>query len=234
MICRMRRTLTNIIIALAALIPAAAYAQPSEGPALSVEYNAAIVSDYRFRGISYTNRNPAVQGGVDITHSSGLFVGAWLSNIADYGGADIEVDIYGGYGGSLAGFDYTAGVYGYLYPDGRGVNYVELQSTIARTIGPVTTTLTAAYIPDQKNSDENLYLSLGGDLAIGETPFSLQAGIGRENGAYDEKWDWSAGLTCKLDALELSAAYVDSNYGSATEEGRNGRAAVVVSVKAIF
>jgi uncharacterized protein (TIGR02001 family) len=219
---------------LAALIPAAAYAQPSEGPALSVEYNAAIVSDYRFRGISYTNRNPAVQGGVDITHSSGLFVGAWLSNIAAYGGADIEVDIYGGYGGSLAGFDYTAGVYGYLYPDGRGVNYVELQSTIARTIGPVTTTLTAAYIPDQKNSDENLYLSLGGDLAIGETPFSLQAGIGRENGAYDEKWDWSAGLTCKLDALELSAAYVDSNYGSATEEGRNGRAAVVVSVKAIF
>jgi uncharacterized protein (TIGR02001 family) len=219
---------------LAALIPAAAYAQPSEGPALSVEYNAAIVSDYRFRGISYTNRNPAVQGGVDITHSSGLFVGAWLSNIADYGGADIEVDIYGGYGGSLAGFDYTAGVYGYLYPDGRGVNYVELQSTIARTIGPVTTTLTAAYIPDQKNSDENLYLSLGGDLAIGETPFSLQAGIGRETGAYDEKWDWSAGLTCKLDALELSAAYVDSNYGSATEEGRNGRAAVVVSVKAIF
>ncbi len=235
MIGSMRGQLTAMMIMLAALVPAAAHAQDdTPPPALSIDYNAAIVSDYRFRGISFTNRKPAVQGGFDITHSSGFFVGTWFSNIANYGGSVIEADIYGGYGGSLAGFDYTASVLGYVYPDGRGVNYVELQSTIARTIGPVTATFTAAYVPDQKNADDNIYLGLGGDLAIGETPFSLQASVGRENGAYDEKWDWSAGLTWKLDALALSVAYVDSNYGGASEEGRNGRATAVVSATVTF
>ena len=234
MIGAMRGALTTMMIGLVALAPAAAQAQASEEPALSVDVNASIVSDYRFRGISFTDRKPAIQGGVDVTHRSGFFVGAWFSNIANYGGSLIEADIYGGYGGSVGGFDVTGGVYGYLYPDGRGVNYLELQSTVARKIGPVTTTFTAAYIPDQKNSDENIYLGLGGDLPIGDTPFSLQAGIGRENGTYDEKWDWSAGLTWKLDALDISATYVDSNYGGAAEEGRNGRATVVVAVTAKF
>ena len=234
MIGAMRGALTTMMIGLVALAPAAAQAQASEEPALSVDVNASIVSDYRSRGISFTDRKAAIQGGVDVTDSSGFFVGAWFSNIANYGGSLIEADIYGGYGGSVAGFDVTGGVYGYLYPGGRGVNYLELQSTIARKIGPVTTTFTAAYIPDQKNSDENIYLGLGSDLPIGDTPFSLQAGIGRENGTYDEKWDWSAGLTWKLDALDISATYVDSNYGGAAEEGRNGRATVVVAVTAKF
>ena len=235
MIMRMRGLFTAITFGLATLVPAAANAaDAADEPALSVAYNAAIVSDYRFRGLSLTNRKPAIQGGVDITHRSGLFVGTWLSTIASYGGSNVEADVYGGYGGTAAGFSYSAGVFGYLYPGGRGVNYVELQSTIGRTIGPVTTTLTAAYIPSQKNSDDNLYLSVDGNLAIGETPFSVQASVGRENGAYDEKWDWSAGLTYKLDALDISASYVDSNYSGALEAGRNGRAGVVVSVKATF
>jgi len=112
------------------------------------------------------------------------------------------------------------------------VNYVELQSTIARTIGPVTTTLTAAWTPDQGNAVDDLYLGLGTSLPIG--PFTASASVGRENGGYDHKYDWSAGLSYTLDALEISATYVDSNYKGALEAGRNGRAGVVVSVKAVF
>lgn len=235
MITAMRGTIPTILILLAALAPGMAHAQdvPSES-GLSVEANAAIVSDYRFRGLSLSDRKPAIQGGIDVTHGSGLFAGVWLSNISNYGGSVIEADVYAGYGRSLAGFDVSGGVYGYLYPDGRGVNYVEVQSAVARTIGPVTTTFTAAYIPSQKNAEENIYLSVDGELAIVGTPLSATVSIGRENGAYDEKWDWSAGLTYKLDAFDISATYVDSNYGSALEEGRNGRAGVVLSVKAIF
>ncbi len=235
MIAGMRGRIAAMMTALAALAPAAAYAgEDAEKPALSIEYNAAIVSDYRFRGISYTNRDPAIQAGFDVTHRSGLFFGTWFSSISDYGGSEVEADIYGGYGGSVAGFEYTAGVYGYLYPGGKGVNYVELQSTVARTFGPVTTTLTAAYIPSQKNSEDNLYLSADALVAIVGTPLSATASFGRENGAYDHKYDWSAGLIYKLDAFDISATYVDSNYGSALEEGHNGRAGVVLSVKAVF
>lgn len=231
----MQRANILLLTAAALFLPADAHAaEIGEVPAISVDYNAAIVSDYRFRGISLSDRKPAAQLGVDLTHRSGLFAGVWTSTIADYGGSNVEIDLYGGYGGSLGGFDYGAGVYGYVYPDGRGVNYLELQSTVARTIGPVTTTFTAAYVPRQDNAAENLYLGLSGELAIIGTPFTASAGIGRETGGYDGKYDWSAGLNWTLDAFDISASYVDSNYGGATEAGRNGRAGVILSVKAMF
>lgn len=236
MIAAMRGAIFHSLAAIAALVPVAARAEEeAPAPAVSVAFNTAIVSDYRFRGLSLSNRDPAVQAGVDASFASGLFVGAWVSSIADYGGSNAEIDIYGGYGGSVAGLDYTVGVLGYFYPGGRDVNYVELQSTVAKTIGPVTTTLTLAYIPDQWNTTrDNFYASLGADVAIGQTPLTASLSVGRENGGYDEKWDWSAGLTYKLDVLEISAAYVDSNYGGPLEAGHNGGAGVVFSVKATF
>jgi len=230
----MIRLLLRGLVATSALCPMAVQAEEATPP-LSVAFNAAIVSDYHFRGISLSNRHPAIQGGVDLSVRSGFFLGTWASSIADYGGSDIELDLYGGYGGSLAGIDYTASVLGYVYPGGRAVDYVELQSTVAKTVGPVTTTLTLAYTPDQWNTTrDNLYLGLGADVAIGQTPLTASFGIGRENGAYDEKWDWSAGLSWKLDVLEISGSYVDSNYGDPLEAGRNGGAAFVLSVKASF
>lgn len=232
----MRGHLVTIVAALAAFLPAAAQAEDgAEAPPVEISYNLAVVSDYRFRGLSLTNRDPAVQGGIDASFGSGFFVGSWASNIADYGGAKVEIDLYGGYAGSAGGFDYTATVLGYFYPGGDRVNYVELQSTVARTFGPVTTTLTLAYTPDQWNTTrDNFYAGLGADVAIIGTPLTASFAAGRENGGYDEKWDWSAGLTYKLDALEISGSYVDSNYGGALEAGHNGGAGFVASVKATF
>ena len=61
--------------------------------------NAGVFSDYRFRGISQTDKKPAFQGGFDIGHASGFYVGNWNSNIdsALYNGASLEMDFYGGY-----------------------------------------------------------------------------------------------------------------------------------------
>jgi uncharacterized protein (TIGR02001 family) len=62
--------------------------------------NLAVVSDYRFRGISQTFRQPAVQGGFDYSHSSGFYVGNWNSSVSGLsypGGAGIEMDLYAGY-----------------------------------------------------------------------------------------------------------------------------------------
>jgi uncharacterized protein (TIGR02001 family) len=62
--------------------------------------NLAVVSDYRFRGISQSFRRPAVQGGFDYSHSSGFYVGNWNSSVSGLsypGGAGIEMDFYGGY-----------------------------------------------------------------------------------------------------------------------------------------
>ena len=86
---------------LAALLAGPVPAAAQGGVDLSA--NLGLVSDYRFRGLSLSDRGPALQGGVDLEADMGLFAGAWASTIADYEGANAELDIYGGYAGSLAG-----------------------------------------------------------------------------------------------------------------------------------
>src|SRR5436309_8446048 len=48
----------------------------------SLTGNVALVGDYRFRGLSQTYTQPAVQGGVDFTHVSGAYLGTWGSNVS--------------------------------------------------------------------------------------------------------------------------------------------------------
>ena len=90
------------------LVSSAVFAQAA--PATTLTYNAGVVTDYRYRGITQSRNEAAVQGGVDYAHKSGFYVGAWASTIkwiADYSysggtktGTDIsgnlELDIYGG------------------------------------------------------------------------------------------------------------------------------------------
>jgi uncharacterized protein (TIGR02001 family) len=62
--------------------------------------NLTVASDYRFRGISQTFKQPAIQGGFDYSHSSGFYLGNWNSNVSGLqytNGGSIEMDFYGGY-----------------------------------------------------------------------------------------------------------------------------------------
>lgn len=78
-------------------------------------------SDYDFRGISQSATDPALQGSIDWALNSGLYLGAWASNI-DFGDCcdeDIEVDVYAGFSRSLdSGFSWNLGFVYYLYPGG--------------------------------------------------------------------------------------------------------------------
>lgn len=90
--------------------------------------NVGFVSDYYFRGISQTWHRPAVQGGFDITHSSGFYGGMWGSNVTPntYPDSNVEIDVYGGYNGTIPaveGLGWTVGLYSYLYPGGSWKKY---------------------------------------------------------------------------------------------------------------
>ena len=58
-----------------------AYAEDPPAPAAepasphTLTGNLGFFSDYRFRGISQTAKNPAIQGGFDYAHSSGFYAG---------------------------------------------------------------------------------------------------------------------------------------------------------------
>ena len=122
----MKKTMISVSLAAAlsavAMTSVAQTAAPAAAPAPTPDWtvtgNATLISDYRFRGFTQTNYGPALQGGFDVAHSSGFYLGNWNSNVAQalYNGASLETDLYGGFKGELMkdlGFD--VGVLHYLY-----------------------------------------------------------------------------------------------------------------------
>lgn len=97
-----------------------AWAQATSEPDYTLSYNVGAVSDYRYRGISQSRLKPALQGGADFAHKSGVYLGTWASTIKwikDAGGdAPVELDLYGGYKGSAGAVGYDLGVLRYQYP----------------------------------------------------------------------------------------------------------------------
>jgi uncharacterized protein (TIGR02001 family) len=85
-----------------------------------LSFNVGVNSDYLFRGISQTHGKPSISAGVDYAHSSGLYVGAWASNVTwvkDWlGKGKVEIDVYGGYKKSFGDFGTDVGVIAYNYP----------------------------------------------------------------------------------------------------------------------
>lgn len=122
----MKKTIIASLLAVGFAAPAFAQESPH-----SVSYNVGVVSDYLFRGISQSQGKPALQGGIDYAHTSGLYAGAWGSTIkwidsamdpdntakTDY---PFELDLYGGYKNSISDdLSYDVGVITYNY---RGKN----------------------------------------------------------------------------------------------------------------
>ena len=89
--------------------------------------NVGATSNYIFRGITQTNDQASISGGLDyVQHDSGFYIGTWLSNIDFSGGAGTggyEQDYYGGYSGEAAGVGYDIGVISYQYPIEGGSSF---------------------------------------------------------------------------------------------------------------
>jgi uncharacterized protein (TIGR02001 family) len=216
---------------------APAFAQDEQEPAggdggFDISATVTGVTDYRFRGVSESGRDPALQGSVDISYH-GFYAGAWASSIARVDGTNVELDLYAGYAGSAGPVEYEVGAIAYLYPGGHGnANIYEGMASLSYTLGPATAKLTANYAPDQENLDgDNFYLN--GELRVGipTTPVTAFASLGRERGSfYGRKWDWRLGFEFTRGPFTASVAYVDTNLDSDTNFlGRDIQAGLVVS-----
>jgi uncharacterized protein (TIGR02001 family) len=111
-----------IVVALSAAFALPAFAETAPAPDFTPSANVSLVSDYLYRGISQTGASPAIQGGFDLAHSSGLYVGAWgssiswLSDAAVASNAGLELDTYGGYKFATGDVSYDVGYLRYNYP----------------------------------------------------------------------------------------------------------------------
>lgn len=239
---------TKIVLSGLAAAAACAVAAPALaadlGGGFAVNGSAAIVSDYRFRGISQTDRRPALQGGLTLSHRSGLYGTIWGSSIDDYvyNGADQELDFVAGYRRSFGGTTVDVGALYYHYPNSGGIDsdFVEPFASVAQTFGPLTAKATVNYAPSQSalsvgaGDEDNLYL--GGDLilAVPATPLSLTAHVGHSWGpSYltigDEYTDWSVGASVTQGPLTAALSYVDTDGTFTTPRGRNAAGSGVVA-----
>lgn len=217
-------------------LSAPAAAQDTDPPSdIEVSGNVALVTDYRFRGVSLSAGDPAIQGGIDVSHSSGFYVGTWASSIeggSAYG--EMELDLYGGWSGDIAeGLSVDVGLLYYMYPtdggdDGTGVifddynvNYWEPYASLTTSFGPAEATFGVAYAWDQSSlgDEDNLYLYTDLGAGLPGTPISLSAHLGYTDGvlappllagdADDTGLDWSIGASATvLGGLEVGVAYI--------------------------
>lgn len=249
------KTIAKIAFMLAGLaLPGAARAQqveaanPATSP-LTLSGSATVTSDYRFRGVSQSDREMAVQGGFTLSHESGLYVGTWASNLAGwgtFGGSNMELDLIAGYKARVAGnATLDVGLTWYMYPGGSDdTDFAEPYVKLSGTTGPATLTAGVAYAPGQYalanvsnapdsrgQKEDNLYLWGDGALAIGGTPITAKAHLGYSDGnpglgpngtsvaPTGTYWDWSLGLDATWRNVTFNISYVDTDI-AASEAAR--------------
>lgn len=222
--------LAAFLAAASHLAPSSAFAQDADEEAaapVTVTGSVGLVTDYRFRGVSLSGGDPAVQGGVTLTHDSGFYVGTWASSIDDGGTdiyGDVELDLFGGWSGNVAeGVGLDVGLLYYAYPTnaaGVEAEYFEPYATVSGTLGPVQAKLGVAYAWEQDSlgGSDNLYVFTKLSAGIPNTPITLNAGLGYTDGALappllagapdDTGLDWTIGATATvLGNVSLGVAY---------------------------
>lgn len=221
-------------------------------PALTVTGSLTLASQYRFRGISLSDEEIALQGTVNLNHKSGFYAGVWGSNLdgfGELGGSNLELDLYVGYKRQVApGVTIDAGLLYYAYPGSSGgdFEFFEPYANVSVTRGPVTGKVGIAFAPSQDALANNGNRYIFGDLslAIPNTPVTLTGHLGNSHGRTPlapsgDYVDWSLGAAVAWRNLTLGVAYVDTNLsgaeaalGGATRDIVDG--AVVATLGASF
>ena len=211
--------------ALAALatIAAAGAAHAGDGPFTA---NVGLVSDYAYRGWSQTDERPALQGGFDYAHDSGLYAGVWGSNVSWLSDSNpnvhnsLELDLYGGYKGTIGAIGYDVGLLQYYYPGSypKGFNSPD---TLEGYIGLSWEFLSFKYsyaftdLFGYDRSDGSQYYDLGAAVDVGGG-FTLAAHVGYSDiKGEDDYTDWKLGVTKEFGGFNFGLHYVDTDVDNA-------------------
>lgn len=214
---------------LAAFSACATVAAEESKPDNEVSFNAAVTSDYRYRGISQTRLKPALQGGADyVNNPTGLYAGAWASTIKwtkdAGGGGDVELDVYAGKRGQISdAISYDVGVLAYVYagndlkhvPGFANADTTELYGQLG--YGPATLKYSHAVtnLFGFVNSKNSGYLDLSANIDAGDGWIvNLHAGHQRvKHSSAADYTDWKVGVTKDVGFASLQLAAVGTNAG---------------------
>lgn len=226
----MRKTLIA-----ASLLAVFAGSAVAEGGPHTVTGNVGVTSDYRYRGISQTEKRVALQGGVDYSHASGLYLGTWASNVSWFdafvpeSNSSLEWDFYGGYKTTLGPLGVDVGLLQYYYP-GSQVNGVVSPNTLEGYVGLSWEFLSFKYSHSFSNlfgfsdSKGSQYYDLSASKDFGGYTFA--AHFGRQHVAHNSLAsynDWKLGVSKEVLGFNVGLSYVDTDTDAYTSP--NGRQA---------
>ncbi|KFI07289.1 TorF family putative porin [Massilia sp. BSC265] len=245
--CNTSAAVTWAVLALSSIPALAQEAAQAQATEHQISYNAAITSDYRYRGLSQTRLDPALQGGVDYVHGpTGLYVGTWLSTIKwtkDLGGdGNIEWDLYAGKRGNLGEtLTYDVGGLYYWYPDNSlnpRANTFEVYGRLGFGPAYVKYSHSTTNLFGTANSKRSGYLDVGADLDVGNG-FILNLHAGRQevnnNSAFSYN-DYKVGVSKDLGVATLSLAWIKANTDAyLSPQGKNlGKSGAVLTLSKTF
>ena len=235
---------------------ASAFAMPAMAADFTPSSNVSLVSDYLYRGISQTGTNPAIQGGFDLAHASGVYAGVWGSSISWLGDAGIpnsgtEIDTYAGYKGAAGDVSYDVGFLRYNYPGTYGTATKADTNEIYGAVGYSIVTAKLSYalgdlfgVPNAKGST---YAELNASYAIADTGVTVGAHYGKQTykgstadaskaaGLDPTYSDYKLSVTKDFSGYVVGLAYSDTNassfYTTITPEAKKlGKSTVVLSL----
>jgi uncharacterized protein (TIGR02001 family) len=223
---RMKFTLKVLSMAVVAAASTFTFAddQAASPFGLSFSGNAAVTTDYRFRGLSQTQNDPAVQAGFTLAHDSGVYFGLWGSNINFGSGTpNLELDPSLGFATTLDSFAskplLDVGVVYYNYPSASDLSWVEFYGklTFASVLAEGDSILTNVnFTNDYAGADTNSWnVNAGYSVPFGSTGFGGVASVGYtvvddedkySFGGDDNYVDWKVGVNYAFKSISGATA----------------------------
>lgn len=182
--------------------------------------NVALTSNYVWRGLTQSDGDFAVQGGIDYTNGM-FYAGTWASSVDDFGiDASTELDLYAGITPSLGPVDLDLGIVGYFYPGAdTDVDFAELKLGASYSPVDAFTIGAAAFLTDDfgNSGDDGTYLelSLGYDFS---DAFGISGAYGNQDVDGADYDTWNIGATVSAYGFGFDLRYWDTDITGADEE----------------
>jgi len=207
----MRKSLITTAVLGALLAPSFVFAADA-APAsdFTASYNVGLFSQYIFRGLTQTNNKPALQGGFDVSHKSGLYIGGWASNVSWLrdnagtstaplynSGGSLEIDLYGGFKTEVQGVGIDLGALQYYYPGSLNnavydkanttelygaLSYGWLQAKVSGVVSKDAWGFGKKYNASTNGDDERgtYYAELNANIPLADTGITALIHVGRQ------------------------------------------------------
>ncbi len=229
----MRKSLITSAVLGALIAPSFVFAaEAAPASDFTASYNVGLFSQYIFRGLTQTNNKPALQGGFDVSHKSGLYIGGWSSNVswlrdnqgyvANGGvyssGGSLEIDIYGGFKTDVKGVGIDLGALQYYYPGAHNqlydkanttelygaLSYGWLQAKVSGVVSKDAWGFGKKYNVNSGGDDERgtYYAELNANIPLGDTGLTALIHVGRQE--FNQ---------AKIDSSSPDASYTDWKVG---------------------